>query len=404
MTYRTALLVTLLTLAPAWSQETPDPADPTQALLDGLEGCDESLLGSYHYALVFQGAKNMGRMNFTVARADDASGGVYSMEGTLGMSIGGRSREGTMSALLDARFAVLRDVDEGVETRDGKSIRKREQFSRTGNTLNFEATQQPLDAQGEPSGEAQTATCSLEHPRPYHTDMASATLLVRVLDRSRPATYSLSTVAWPSATSDAPAGDPKPLTVEVGAAREVDVCGETITATPITVSKGSDRNPMVYYVDAQGGLAAFGPKSAPILFVAVASEAASRQDQGQTEIPLGKGSPTPKEAALQFMAVLSKQEPWETLDEVVDWSAILAQMNREKPSTQGLSPKGMAELFRAEMEKRPAPMTPEQLAVFAERMVVEVDGDAATVVMPGRGKRLELTRKDGVWYITALPH
>lgn len=404
MPYRTTLLVTLLTLAPAWSQETADPADPTQALLDGLEGCDESLLGSYHYALVFQGAKNMGHMSYTVTRAEDARGGVYSMAGTTGMTIGGRSREGTTSTLLDARFALVEDLDEAVETQGGQSTRQRTQLTRAGDTLSFERQRVKLDENGEPSEDAKTITCSLEHPGPYHTEMASALLLVRVLDRSRPATYSLATVEWPKGSSDAPQGKPEPLTIEVGVPGEVDVRGETITATPITVSRPSDRHPVIYYVDAQGGLPAFGPKDTPILFVAVADADASRQNQGETEIPLGKGTQTPKEATLQFMAVLSRQDPWETLDDVIDWRAVLAQLNRKRPNTQGLSPKGMAELFRAEMEKRPAPMTPEQLAVFAERMVVEVDGDAATVVMPGRGKRLELTRKDGVWYITALPH
>jgi hypothetical protein len=378
------------------AQEAVAPPDKTAAFLESLQGLDKTLLGAYRFGLYLRGSKNMGSSSFVVARASEESGAVYEVTATIAMAFGPVKNIGDYVLLLNEKLGIVSKVfnkreqkGDQVETKVG-TIRSdgdrwiREQVVKLGS-----------DEKGTES------EASLTYGGLNYWDLACVFLVARKLDRSVAGAWNLEGVTWPDG---AETGKVSRIAFSVtGATTTIDHRGRQVEVRTVqVVREGKDTTLM--QLQADGTVLTLGPVGPPILFVAGTEEEA-KADIGDTGQAAGAGAETPKEAVMTYFRALAKTEPIERLDDVLDWDAIREEMAAEKPEAGALTSKIIADMIKEQLASRPAAFPPETLEVLEAGLVVEAEGDAATVGVATKPDKFKLVKgADGRWRITHFPH
>jgi hypothetical protein len=106
-----------------------------------------------------------------------------------------------------------------------------------------------------------------------------------------------------------------------------------------------------------------------------------------------------------YFEVLAATQPVDALDDAMDWEAIFEEMATEDPSTRVLGVEGLAQAFKDQFEAMGAVVSQADADMLLNMMTPEVDGDDATVLIPGQEDPFVLRRRDdGRWVMVHFPH
>ncbi len=407
--------------APARAQEAPaeDAKARASQLLEGLSGCDESLLGTRHYGFYFGGFKNVGHCTFTVERAPEGSGAVYKTTTTVSISFGPNRNDAHEEILLDEKLALVRGTYHEVEQEGDERVVTDKKITREGG-----------EWVGEVTVDGQATVHRLPVRGPNHWDLAAALLLVRKLDLSAPGAYQLEGVHFPSeveaadeegavepeddfgagegegAEAEEAAAEPegpahKLIVVTVATPQQVTHRGQQVEATEVKIEREGQET-TTFTVDADRQVLAFGPTGPPIRLIAGTAEEARRDLPAPTTSAVAQG---PLAAVTTYLRAIAKLEPVEALDGVLDWGAIKEEMGAENPAMRNLSDAMFGAVMKEQFQSQPAALTQEQLDLIVPLLKAEVQGDTATVRTPGVEHDAFRLRKVGDgWKIVHFPH
>lgn len=366
---------------PLAAQEPDEAAarERTKALLSGLTGADERLLGVTRFTLYAQKLK-LGEMVLTVERHADAAQGAYKVKLEATISAAGNrfenAEELVLGADLGARSGARRKSEQQGDTK------KEERQTLTPVQGGWELGRS-TDANPE-----QKAKVELEGPN--HCSLASLLLITRALDLTREGAYVVQATRWKEG-ADAPGVFKARLQVQP-AARKVKRGDAEVEVAAVKVLREGESE-MTVLLDAERRLVELLDDSKGVRFVV---------GEGAPE-PSAPGSEEPLTPVVTYLRVLAKADPVEALDRVMDWDAIYTAMCAEDENVKGLTADQLAEILRQQFAQAEAGITVEQVEALKPALEVKLDGDAAEVLMPGAAP-FKLKKGETGWKITSFPH
>jgi len=365
-----------LLAAPAAAQGTVDD------LTAGLSGYDGALEGERWFG-VYMADQSIGRFHLTVSPAPGGSGATYRLEAAMEMSLGDFHQAERATSLLDAGWARVRTETEG--ERNGEPYAKT--VSRAGDAWTREVTR---------GGE--TTTRRLESSRPDYEPMTLAFLLSTLGDPPA-GVYAVPMSDWPEGGE----GEPELVVAEVtvGALEPFTFRGEEVRARHVRIVRGEEVSISTLAADGRLLEVRF-EEGSPIRMLAAADRAEADADLAGAGAAVDGGAESPRAAVRVFMEVLAKTREVDDLDQVVDWAAVQVEMAAEDPGLEGLAPATVGSLFKDHFASEEAGLTQAQVDEVIPELVVEVDGDQATVGLADRDDPYRLVRRDGRWWITHM--
>jgi len=367
---------------PLAAQEPDEAAarDRAKALLSGLTGADERLLGVTKFTLYAQKLK-LGEMVLTVERNTDATPAAYKVKLEATIAAGPNKFENVeelvLGADLGARSGTRRKSEQQGETK------KEERQVLTPIQGGWELTRS-TDASPE-----QKAEVKLDGPN--HCSLASLLLITRQLDLTKEAAYVVQATRWKEG-AEAPAVFKARLSVQP-AARKVKRGDAEVEVAAVKVLREGESE-MTVLLDAERLLVELLDDSKGVRFVVGEAPPAAAPAPG-SEDALG--------AVVTYLRVLAKAEPVEALDRIMDWEAIYTAMCAEDADVKNLSAAQLAEILRQQFAQAEAGITVEQVDALKPTLEVKLDGDAAEVLMPGAAP-FKLGKGEAGWKITYFPH
>ena len=126
-------------------------------------------------------------------------------------------------------------------------------------------------------------------------------------------------------------------------------------------------------------------------------------DLPAAELPKVEGvADTPLAAVTVYLDVLTRNQPVEKLDAVMDWTAIKDDLG--DPDIAALPAASVAELLKSRTRQSP-PVDAEEVAALIPMLQVTEEGDTARITMPQQtDDGFTLKRVDGKWWIVHFPH
>lgn len=144
------------------------------------------------------------------------------------------------------------------------------------------------------------------------------------------------------------------------------------------------------------------PSVVRIVSIPLPTEEAEGANQALGE-PQPKGAATPRHALRLYLRVLSRIADVETLDRILDYPAIVADLKRRNPNTR-LTPAQLAASFRSELSEPPTRvLSRAEIEGLLRVAKVEGEGSVATLTLPG-ALEYRLRRGPEGWKIVYFPH
>lgn len=376
-----ALVFALAFALPGAAQEPDEAAarERAKALLSGLTGADERLLGVTKFTLYAQKLK-LGEMVLTVERNADAAQGAYKVKLEATIKAAGNEFENVEELVLGpdlgARSGTRRKSEQQGATK------KEERQTLTPVQGGWELMRS-ADANPE-----QRAEVKLEGPN--HCSLASLLLITRELDLTKEAAYVVQATRWKEG-AEAPAVFKARLSVQP-AARKVKRGDAEVEVTAVKVLREGESE-MTILLDAERRWVELLDDSKGVRFVV-------------GDVPLAPPAPGSEDAlapVVTYLRVLAKAEPVEALDRVMDWDAIHAAMCVDDENVKNLTVAALAEVLRQQFAQAEAAITVEQLDALKPMLEAKLDGDAAEVLLPGAAP-FKLKKGETGWRITYFPH
>jgi hypothetical protein len=363
-------------------------------LVAGLKDYDASLAGTYWLGIHLKGAKNIGKTKMVIEQAPAGSGAVYRVVTDLQVSMGPMNMKTYDDVLLDACCSTInREVVE--EDQNGKKLTS---VKKTGDTQ-----------VGKISKDGKSLTSKLQPAVLDYWEIPSQCLLLRKIPLDKPATYLLKGVDWPAPAEgaetadveqDLPADCVKNVRIIVPAASKVMHRGAEVQAYLVRIERDG-QDPDVFALDAQHRLLSVTPVKSPIVMVAgTEEEAGANLGPAAPEAP---GTAEAKEAMGVFLDVIAGVKEVDQLDTVMDWKAIREAMAEENEALAAFNDEGFAKLMKDQFKAPKNEAAKAQIAALKEMLEFKMDGDNATVTLPGQEKPYVLKKVDGKWKIVRIP-
>ncbi len=387
-----------LCAAPLLAQDgMPIEADATKTLLDSLTRYNPEFAGESHYGVYLQGAKSIGMMKITVARAPaESAAAIYRCEMALDLKFGDSKISENEVALLQADFSLV-----------SRSSVESNQEGENKTTENATVTIEDGHFVCKKSQDEREETFKLPVKGPNHESFVSTTLLVRSIDVAKPGTYAFKEMVWPElADEGGPQEEAKTrnVVITVPAVSEYEHRGKKLQAYQLTAKRDGETE-MVFVVDANHRLLAFWPGDAPIKMILSAVATEARKDLEKAE-NVEASAKTPKGACAVYVLVLAKSKPTSALNAVMDWTALHAWLTTVNPGRWENTPVDeFADTLRGEFDALPAQFTKQVAKQFISLLATKNTGDdAAEVNGPGLPSPFKLKKQaDGSWKIVQFP-
>jgi len=395
-------LAALLVAAPASAQDpgTGDPRERGKALVAGLER-DPTLLGAQHFGIVLGERKSIGTGTFVVEEAPEGSGAAYRVTSTLKMAVGPASFLLNAESLLDAQLALISSTSREEDT-EGDAVEKTvKAMRRTPQGWVLERT----------VNDGETERRELPAAEPNHGDLPSMLLLSRVLDTSAEREYVLRGIHWDDGeepVDGGPAQAPEPswqdVVIRSTPPAPLSYRGAERQAARVVIEREGEE-PTTFAVTPERELLAWWTGDRPIRLIKAASAEEAKQDLPGPAGGEDAAAAGPKQAVVRYFEVAAKVRPVDALDEVMDWKAVKEDLAKEDPSLNDVTPDLFGQLMKQQLSGSDAQITQEQVEMVAAMLQVKVDGERATVAVPGQDEDpFRLERRDGRWRILHFPH
>ena len=346
-----------------------------------------ALAGTYTFDVILQGKILMGSLTVEVGPAPKKKRAVYQVHSVMRMNLAGGSYDHEETALLDAKFATLSDAVHEEDTKPGDGILKITNLSAElkGKKWTYQRTN--------PDGTREKFTTKASGP--VYGDIINWFLVFRAIDRSNRGVYRFQALTL--ATPEGPLQIEESL-VRFGAPEPFIHRDQEVGATVFSAKNNSDTESTLLAVDSDGRILAIWGDDVPVKLIACEG------DECGQELKPAIGVDDPSAAIEVYLSVMAKTRAVSALDEVTDWEAVASEMLSDE--FQGvLTTEAFSSMFKAELAKNEASITPEQVAVVMALLEAVVEGDKATVTMPGReNDPFVLVRTMGTWKITHFPH
>ncbi|MCU0722078.1 MAG: hypothetical protein MUC63_00410 [Planctomycetes bacterium] len=397
---KTALLLMamlgLLLFPPAALAQGGDDGEAKEMgkqLVAGLKDFDAALAGTSWYGIHMAASpKNMGTAKMTVEKSAEA-GSVYKVTSEISMRMGPMTFKVLDVSFLDASGSLVRQDT----TEDQGEEKKVTTVKREGNKWTAKVVK----------GGA-TLTTRHEAAMTSHWELPSQFVLLRKLPLDKPCTYVLPGIDWPEADGEGeaekalPAENVKELKITVpAAASKFQHRGTEVEAYEIKIErtgKGAD----VFVVDAKHTLLAILPSDAPIrMYFGTETQAAGDLPVSEADRAREGGV---REAVGVYLDVIAGVKEPSALDAVMDWKALRESMGKDSPEMGALNDEAFANLMKEQFKSNANPELKEQIGLLKDMLTVKVDGDSATVLMPGQDENpFHLKKVDGKWKIVRFP-
>jgi hypothetical protein len=376
-----ALAVILLSLAtlPAHAAKRPQPPLPMAADVD-----PDSLVGITTYGAYFDTA-HLGELEVGVSSAR-GGGAAWSVRIDLVMSMFGSVNTISEHSVLDASFATLSVTAGSEEVEQGEVVEaETSELRLKGRKWRFEE----LDG-----GVAGGATLPYEWPN--HGELGNHLMLVRSMDL-QPATHHLHEV-FEGEGDSGPSLAYGPVTVEVAATAPFEHRGQELLTHQVTVTDDSEA--IVFAVTPDHTVLAFWPvnEAVPLRFVG-GTEAECRSNLPGAESG-GADERAVREAVGTLIRSMAGLCGGDELDAVMDWAALAEVAAAARGTEEVMDAQAFAAEYKVEMVPGTPEITEQDAGFVLGLMVIEVDGDEASCMLPGGDSRgFLLHRRDGRWLI-----
>jgi hypothetical protein len=363
--------------------------NPFEAIQDTFE---KSLAGNYFFGL-YLGNTNIGQTYLTIEDAEgERDGAVYYLETVARMALAGRHFYLEHSSYIDATFSAIAGHRYSEETNEDGSISTTvEQLEQEdGNWVFLRMLDDDMQEYSLPITEGN------------YPDLSGMFLLARKIPLDQKKTYRISWVYWPEdqTTDDYPRY--RPLTIDVNNIPEAfNFRGEERTVFNIHMSQEGGED-YIFALDEDRNILAIWSEDIPVRYLAgTEEEATSDLPATVTEVTGGSG---PAETVQIYFEVLAKIREPDDLDIILDWDSVHAEMSADNEAVAAMSPEMVASLFKNQLENKGPAISGDMVDLLMGVVETTVDGDSATVAMPGEDDLFKLRKIESGWIIMHFPH
>ena len=234
---------------------------------------------------------------------------------------------------------------------------------------------------------------SLKVTGPNYGHLQSQFLLMKILKLDKPAVYSLPAIQWPSAEEIVEADDPKApsmgkLTLKLDGKLVPDTHrGKNKETYKIKVDEGD--NFTTWTLSPTNEIYSIESKGKPGALIS------GTADTFTDDLKKTKES-SPAKAVKVYLEVLSKITDVEDLDKVMDWETVGKEFG-------GLDAEMAAEQFKSSLKKTDAAFPKTKIPWIMAMLETKIEGDTATITMPGATSFFTLRKTEKGWLITKFP-
>ncbi|MBL4849475.1 MAG: hypothetical protein JKY65_28430 [Planctomycetes bacterium] len=378
-------LAYLVLVGLAWGDEpvvAPPPA------LAALKEFDPALARTTTLGIYLR-RQRVGLLTSVVSRAPEESGAVYLEETTVSLELLGRaSYHQQVKVFMAADLSLIRKetvergkLEAGPQVRRTILEQKESAWVRTN-----------LQGEGEATRSAQRTPVKGPNYGPCLRAVAAKLA-------ATPGAYALPAILW--AGRQRKVTGPATLTLTVSPAAEISHRGAKVKAVKVRLTGKGD--PLDLWLTPGGQLLVMSGKGIPYRFVAGTKDQVSR-DLPEPAAPPALGTKTPKEAIEVFLLALARVKPTDSLDGVVDFKAVLADVIKADPKAPKITAKELATLFKTRIERGGGPMTKALAKKQLAKLRVKIKGLSATARIPQHKEPFRLRKTTaGRWLIVAWP-
>lgn len=382
-----AALIVALFAGSAYADEAKEAGAKLVADLSSAEG----LVGTTNLGFYF-GNKRIGQVAVVVEKNSEG----YKQSATMQFAFGPTKSKNTQVIQHDAKLGLVSSKEVKLENKGGAETTETITITREGGEYVRTVVK----------GEAKPFVTRFKTDQVCYDD---ALILVAQVAAKTPGKYAFEGIKWP--TEEAVAGGEAPvwrvLSLESREATEYTHRGKAVQAATVTGTKGEEgKESMQFRVAAKGAILLMAPKDAPVKMIAGTMEEIGKDLASETKVKdtkAGNGAnSTPLGAVGVYFKVLSGEGKIDELDSVMDWVAIHAAASKTNPEVAGFDPQAFGELVKGQLKSTIPVLPPEQVKMILGMLSEKVEGDDATVNMPGN-KMIKLKKSDAGWKITELP-